>query len=386
MKHLNRKSKEIVMVGPLPPPYNGLSIAFKMLVDGVYKNNLSYIIVNIANTSQKRGGATSYRRAIQYLSILKDYFKKIMFGKKTVYITIAQSRHGFFRDFVMIWLAFFKGHNIVCHLHGGNYDNFYSQQPYWLKFLIRKTLLRVDKILVLGERLVKMFDFEPRLRKKIYIVPNGLPISGEINTKPKKLPSDSNEPIEILYLSNLIESKGYLDVLEAIGILVREYKLNIRAHFCGEFASYIDDVKVKSAEHGQKLFNTFISEHKLKNNVFYHGVVSGSEKLQRLEKAHFFVLPTNYINEGQPMSIIEAMAYGNVVISTDYRAIPDMVLDKKTGFLVPYNEPASIAKVIYDLVQKPDVYENMSYAAIQHVKSSFTESSHLNRILPLLKD
>ena len=45
-------------------------------------------------------------------------------------------------------------------------------------------------------------------------------------------------------------------------------------------------------------------------------------------------------NEEQPVSIIEA------VVLTDYRAIPDMVVHEKTGFLVPYGQPETIAQVI----------------------------------------
>ncbi|MEA3280610.1 MAG: glycosyltransferase family 4 protein [Thermodesulfobacteriota bacterium] len=378
--------RPIILIGPLPPPYVGQSIAFQMLVEGIRKHHLPYAVVDLSGKRKSYGGAASWARALEYIKILFDYFYKSILGKKTIYITIAQSRHGFLRDFVIIWLAYLKGHRIVCHLKGGNYDNFYEAQPKWLRWLIRKTLLRTDSLLVLGQRLRDMYNFEPKLKNRIQVVPNGLPFHLNKLEMPKTLPENKSEPIRLLYLSNLIESKGYLDLLEAVRILVKEYEISIECRFCGLFlANKPDDVLVHDAVHGQKLFEDFVTTNNLEKNVTYCGVVSGEEKNNELRNAHFFVLPTNYDNEGQPVSIIEAMAFGNVVISTDYRAIPDMVVHGKTGFLVPYGQPKVIARVIADSIGDHEMYRKMSKAALEHFQKHFTREAHLSRIIPILQ-
>jgi len=378
--------RPIVLVGPLPPPFVGQSIAFQMLVDGARKHYLPYAVVDLSGEGKSHGGTASWARALEYIKILFDYFRKSILGKKTIYVTIAQSRHGFFRDFVIIWFAYLKGHRIVCHLKGGNYDNFYEEQPKWMRWVIRKTLLRTDSLLVLGERLRDMYDFEPRLKDKICVVSNGLPFVLNKATEPKTLPVDESKPIRLLYLSNLIESKGYLDLLEAVRILVKEHKMPVECHFCGLFlANKPDDVLVRDAVHGQKLFEDFVTTNNLEKNVTCCGVVSGEEKNRELREAHFFVLPTNYNNEGQPVSIIEAMAFGNVVVSTDYRAIPDMVVHEKTGFFVPYGQPNAIARVVAETTVNPEMYSKMSKAALEHFQKHFTREAHLSRIIPILQ-
>jgi glycosyltransferase involved in cell wall biosynthesis len=286
----------------------------------------------------------------------------------------------------MIWFAWFNGHRIVCHLRGGNYDNFYAAQPRWLRWLIRQTLRKADAIVVLSERLKALFDFEPTVKPKIRVVSNGLPFVVTVPVEPKTLPGDQPEPIRLLFLSNLIESKGYLDLLEAVHILVSHYGLNTRCHFCGAFwTNPSDDVRVKSAEQAQKLFESYVREQGLQEYVECRGPVSGAAKIDEFRQAHFFVLPTNYDNEGQPVSIIEAMAYGNVVISTDYRAIPDLVVDGVTGRLVPYGRPAAIAQAIADLVADSRRYRGMSRAAIERYQRRFTREAYLARIMPLLR-
>ena len=380
--------RHIVLVGPLPQSgklYYGQSVSFQMLIEGICEQNIPYSVIDLSGINTLPNSLPSLRRALEYVHILFQYFLKTALGKKTVYIGIARSRYGFFRDFIMIWFAWIKGHKIICHVKGGDYDKFYAAQPSYLQYLIRQTLLRVDAILVLGERLRSMYSFETRLKDKVNVVPNGLPLREYQKPISKTLPNSINKPIRILYLSNLVESKGYLDVLEAVRILVEEYAIRIECNFCGAFlANSADDVKVKSPEHGRALFENFVKEHKLSENIVYKGVVFGKEKIKLLKNSHFFILPTNYNTEGQPVSIIEAMAYGNVVVSTNYRAIPDMVIDKKTGYLVNYGSSDQIAQVIADTVANPRKYYEMSQAAIAHFQENFTRKAHLKQILPFL--
>jgi glycosyltransferase involved in cell wall biosynthesis len=372
---------ELLLVGPLPPPINGQSSAFAMLVEGARARGIRCCVVNLAG--EREGVGLSWRSLFDHARILTAFLRRAAFGRKTIYLTIGQLRAGFMRDMVLIACARLFRQRIVCHLHGGNYDGFYVAQPAWLQRLIRATLRRTDRILILGERLSAMFDFDPRLRNKLAVVPNGLPyVITPIS--PKELPSSSG-PIRILFLSNLVESKGYFDLLEAIQLLVQDWRLNVVGHFCGLFLlNPLDDKRVKNVEQARALFEGFVREHGLQRQVAYRGLVTGADKEAELRAAHFLVLPTWYNCEGQPLSIIEAMAYGCVVIATDYRAIPDLVEDGTTGSLVPPNDPRSIAAAIGKLAAEPKRYRDLSEAALRRFQRQFTSEAHLDRILPIL--
>src|SRR5687767_2897179 len=122
-----RAVPRLVLVGPVPPPYAGQSVGFKMLVDDVAGRGLPHTVVDIANgpATHTRQNQASVRRAWEYLRILTRYFRAAAPGHRTVYLTIAQSRHGFLRDVIMIWFARARGHRVVAHPKGGNYDGFY---------------------------------------------------------------------------------------------------------------------------------------------------------------------------------------------------------------------------------------------------------------------
>jgi glycosyltransferase involved in cell wall biosynthesis len=250
-----------------------------------------------------------------------------------------------------------------------------------MQYLVRKTLLQVDAILVLGEGLREMYDFEPALRDKIYVVPNGLPV--EFGGVSKFLPA-AGEPVNILYLSNLIESKGVFDLLAAIRQLKYQYGIPVSAVFAGKFLASSDDQLVSSAADVESHFFSLLKRYQIEECVQYVGEVSGDAKWQLLEKSHFFVLPTNYVNEGQPVSIIEAMAYGCPVITTRFRAIPDLVVDGETGVLVKYGDVDKLSLRLSELAKDQERYQVMSKAAMRRFQSKFTMRAHLDRILPML--
>lgn len=377
----------LILVGPLPPPYYGQSVSFRMLADEVARLGVPHAVVDLAHGegSGEKIGVVTRHRLLDYASILRRFFAAAAGRRGTLYLTIAQSRAGFMRDWVMIRYARLFGHRVVVHLKGGNYHNFYAAQPAWMRALVRQTLRSADRVLVLGERLRSMFDFEPAVAGRIRVVPNGLPDEREPAGAAKALPAPGEGPVRLLFLSNLVESKGWLDVLEAVRLLRdRLGGDRVRCDFHGTFYVSEDDVRVTSVEQAQELFDRFVGEHGLREVARYGGVVSGEAKRRALEEAHFFLLPTRYNNEGQPVSIIEAMAHGNVVVSTDYRAIPDMVDDGVTGVLVPYGAPAAIADAVEALVRDPARYAAMSRAAVERFRARFTRRRHLDTLLPHL--
>lgn len=368
-----------LLVGPLPPPATGQSVSFDMLQRELRRRGSSCRVIDLSRGDWNAGGGSGLRRALQMTLAIARFAAGLLAGYRSVYLTIAQSRSGFVRDAIMIWLAVAVRGRVVVHLKGGNYDGFYAAQPAWLRAIIRATLRRVERILVLGQGLVRMYDFEPRVGSRVGVVPNGLP--EDFAGMSKRAPANE---LRVLFLSNLIESKGYFDVLEALGRLSRA-GVPFRARFAGEFVRSVDDVSVRSAEEARARFEAHIDELGLADRVEYLGAVSGSRKWDLLAESHVFLLPTRYVNEGQPVSIIEAMAYGCPVITTRYRAIPDLVVEGETGHFVEYGDAAGIAARLRALASDPEAYEAMSEAAVARFRRQFTMEAHLERIVPLIE-
>ena len=368
--------RKILLIGILPPPINGQALAFQALMNEMNVETLIFSGKRNANILIKIGKITNF------LGLLFQLIHKLIFHKYVVYHTISQSKEGFLRDSLIVFISKILGSKVIVHIHGGNYDGFYKAQKPFVQRRILKMLNTTNSIIVLSKSLTKMFDFAPKLQLKIKVIQNGLPWEIEKNQlNSKNLPTNSDSPINIIFLSNLIESKGYFAVLEATSILVNEYGYNIKTDFCGEFIHYEDAQKFVTLSEAKQYFHEFIHKNNLTNHVEYHGIINLEKKKKLLQNAHFFVLPTNYINEGQPISIIEAMAYSCVVLSTDFRGISDMITIYESGIYIKFNDPKEIAFEIHNLLQYPTEYQRISRNSFQHYLNNFTKESHLKTLI-----
>lgn len=368
--------RKILLIGILPPPINGQSIAFQALVNKLDAETL------VISGQRNIDISVKISKIFNFLGLLFRLIIKLVFRKYVVYHTISQSKEGFLRDFLIVIISKAFGNKVIVHIHGGNYDGFYRTQKPFIQKQINHMLKRVDCIIVLSESLTKMFDFTPKLKTKIKVVQNGLPWNlDNIHTNSMALPISKDLPIKIIFLSNLIESKGYFDVLEATSMLVNEYGYNIKTDFCGEFIHYNDAKRFATRSEAKDYFQAFIVKNNLENHVNYLGIVGSEKKQELLKEAHFFILPTNYINEGQPISIIEALAYSCVVLTTDYRGISDLITIYESGIYVKFNNPQAIAFEIHNLIKNPIEYQRISRNAYQNYLKKFTNEIHLNTLI-----
>jgi glycosyltransferase involved in cell wall biosynthesis len=160
-------------------------------------------------------------------------------------------------------------------------------------------------------------------------VPNGINVP-TILREEKEL----NGIVKLLYLSNLVESKGYLDLLHAVKLLKGTYEKEFQVTFCGKFMAAEDDRLFKNVLQAQHYFEKYVNENDITEIVKFKGVVWGQDKEQILNESHFIILPSFYISEGQPISLIEGLAYGCVPVCTHYRDLPNIVKNDWNGIIV----------------------------------------------------
>jgi glycosyltransferase involved in cell wall biosynthesis len=381
----NSKPPRTILIGTLPPPTDGQSVAFQMLKDGFDERGYEYELIDIASKIEQRHYSVfSLRRLIEYGGKFGEFIRLFFPSGQVVYITIAQSWVGFLRDFVFTLLSILGRHRLIFHLHGGGYKNFYQQLGFWQQRIVRFALRRADTLIVLSHNLKSMFDFEPRIKSRIRVVYNGAPgKGGKVQTEPKKLPSDGS--IEVLFLSNLIVEKGYFDLLEAARILVHREKQPFKFHFCGSFVLLSEGKQYATVEDAEDDFHMRVSQYDLAEHITWHGVVRGREKEKMLEGCHFFVLPTYYPTEGQPLSIIEAMSNGLVCIVTKHSSIPE-IIGEAEGSFVEARKPEEIACALMRYKNSPENFELASVKALERFQRYFTCETHLDSLFSLLRE
>ena len=179
---------------------------------------------------------------------------------------------------------------------------------------------------------------------------------------------DSN-PKKIIYLSNLQRSKGIEDVIWAANLLKAKFpNCNFQINVYGKWRDLT--TKTKCA----KL---------IKNNnlpILFHPPVHSVKKFNCLAESDIFVFPPRE-PEGHPWVIVEAMAAGLPIISTDQGAISESVIDGVNGFIVEKQNPKQIAEKVKLLIEDFELRKKMGKASRRLYLENFTEEKTVQKMV-----
>jgi len=176
-----------------------------------------------------------------------------------------------------------------------------------------------------------------------------------------------------LFLSNLIVSKGVLVLLDALRI-VKEKGYSVACDFVGGETAELDSRK----------FQEEVTKRQLQGMAIYHGKKYGDEKEEFWCKAEAFVFPTFYPNECFPLVILEAMQHALPCVSTNEGAIPGIVEEGRTGFVVERQSPEATADAICKLLDSAELRKRMGTVGRQRYEQSFTLQAFERRMCDIL--
>lgn len=151
---------------------------------------------------------------------------------------------------------------------------------------------------------------------KVYPVANGVPAPRGVRPA-----WSSKTPPTILFLSNLLPEKGFLEVIRAAPI-VRESIPDVRFQIAGSWA--VDGDKRLAIERELIRSNTGA-------DVSILGPLYGERKAEALANASLLAFPTYYQNEACPLVVLEAMAWGLPIVTTAAGDLGSIVLDGVNG-------------------------------------------------------
>ena len=105
---------------------------------------------------------------------------------------------------------------------------------------------------------------------------------------------------------------------------------------------------------------------------------------ERLLAADVFCLPS--LDEGIPVSIMEAMAVGTPVVTTAVAGIPELALDERTALVVPAGNVDSLVEALGRMLDDPELVDRLRRAARQRVELLHDSSANLPALIELLTD
>ena len=197
---------------------------------------------------------------------------------------------------------------------------------------------------------IKVFTDNKIIKKEKTVILNGSGVNLEKFTQ-KPLPNGT----AFLCISRLIKDKGVYEYLQAARIVKEKYN-DARFLLVGPYDSNPSALK---PEELQPYIDDGIIE--------YFG--EASDVRPYLEMCNIFVLPS--YREGTPKTVLEAMATGRAIITTDATGCRETVVNGENGYLVPIKDVVVLSNAMIDLIENPEKIPQMSQNGLQMVKAKF---------------
>ncbi len=355
-KHIPR----ILFIAPLPPPIHGSAIVSQQIKDSkLIGDSFRCDWVNLS-TSRSMGeiGRRNPIKILRFLSSLFGTFWKLLIHRYALcYLAITCHGGGFLKDAPFVLLCKLFRRKIVIHQHNKGMSAYMERRPYcWLLPLV----YRNAKVILLSWYLYP--DIERVVKKKqVIICPNGIP-----QTNSETIVRNNEVP-HLLFLSNLIITKGVCVLLDACKIL-KDKGVGFVCDFVGGETAEIDS----------DMFNTDVNHRGLGNCVIYNGRKYGSDKERFFKDADIFVFPTYYHNECFPLVLLEAMQYQLPIVTTNEGGIPDVVQDGVNGIICERQNAESLAAAIERLLLNPTLRRQMGNAGYEIFRQKFTVGARIS--------
>lgn len=263
----------------------------------------------------------------------------------------------------MCWLPKLFGKRVIVTIHGLDW-----QRSKWggfatkfLKFGEKMAAKHADEIIVLSENVQKYF-LDTYNRNTIFI-PNGVTKPEIKNDSLIKEKYNISKNEYILYLGRVVPEKRVHSLINAYNKLSTDKKLVI-AGGASHTDRYMDDVRYLARDNENIIFTDFIQ----------------GELLEELySNAYIYCLPSDL--EGMPLSLLEAMSYGNCCLTSDIPECTEVCEDKALYFKKGNEQDLQIQ--LQKLIDNPQLVDGYKLNASSFICSKYNWSSIVDRTLNL---
>ena len=274
----------------------------------------------------------------------------------------------FTRKATLFWISRAVRVPVVVHMHGSDFQCYYDRSSNSVQGVIRRTLSQASAVVALGE------VWADRLRviapaARITVIPNA------VRPALQAVQPESGQPVQVVFLGRIGERKGTFRVLDAWAKLAAD----------GELGPGTDKVALLTiAGDGEvQLARDRICQLGLQGAVTLHDWLSPDAVSELLDRAQVLVLPSRA--EGQPMAVLEAMARGLCIISSDVGGLEEMV-GGGCGVIVDPDDVDAIAEALREVIGDRALRVRYGSAAHARCEAQFDVRSVSGRIDSLYRE
>lgn len=342
----------------------------QLLLDGEY-SKVEFHHVRMAFSSEiQEVGSFKWKKIFHLVAVFFTIvFARFRTGAQVLYYPPASPNMvPFLRDCVLLIGTRWLFRKTVFHFHANGLADLYIRLPWFLRLAFRAAYQNPDLSVVIsscGRR-----DAEFLKTKNIALIPNGIPDTRAIDLP--KCSATHGHP-EILFCGMVSEEKGVGILLETC-VKLKQRGAFFQCKIVGKAASEIEE----------KRFIEFIKDYQLEDMVEFTGPLYGDKKWKAYAESDIFCFPTFYSAEAHPLVAIEAMMCNLPVVASNWRGLPDIVVDGETGYLVPPKDSETTASRLQLLLENLSLRERMGQAGRTRYEKQFTIDKFRHRMEEVL--
>lgn len=253
------------------------------------------------------------------------------------------------------------------------YLNTYDSQYY--ESLFKETTL----ILTLSDHMSKQLEklgCQPHKIRKLHL---GVDL-GYFQPKERHVNIVDDKYIKILLVALFTEKKGILNAIKAFANVQKEIK-NIHLDIVGRgpLKNQIESLIISlNLQNHIKITDNFSARDPRKT------------LLKFMQNCNIFILPSmtasNGDSEGTPVVLMEASACGKPCITTFHSGNPEVVLNKKTGLVVPERDIEGLERALKDLITNEDLQKQYGINARNHILNEFNSTIQAKKLRQIYKE
>ena len=330
----------VLITGPSLTAVSGVSTHIRQLLDSPLTDEYDLLQCQVGREGRNESPAARPVRA------LRDYFEfsrsLVRHRPGIVHLNPSMDRKSFWRDLLFLLIAKLFPAKVIYQVHGGTSPQHFFRSRAMTRFL-KYVLWLPDAVVVLGS--VEKAAYEKfHSFKCLAVIPNAIDVAPYASRPKSRVPGTAR----LVYIGRLIDSKGILETLDAMRILLRDGGARPALRFL-----------IAGSGPAEAKLRSHVAAASLSEAVTFVGPVFGEQKLDFWQSADVFVFPT-YHQEGLPYTVLESLASGTPVITTRIGNIPDAVRHGSEGLLVEPKDPAAVASALARLLSEPALLEQMS--------------------------
>ena len=334
MEH--RAKTRIGLVGPSPPPYGGMANQTRQLLNLLESEGIDVGFVQ--TNSPYRPGFIENVKGLRALFRLIPYLLRLwkLAGETGVFHIMANSGWSWqLFTAPAVWIAWLRNTRVIINYRGGNAGDYLKESITY----VRPTMKKADAIVVPSGYLKDIFS---SFGIETTVIPNIIDMSRFKVEKKVYLSWPIVSP-HLVVTRNLEPIYGIDTAIKAVAVLHES----------------IPEIKLTIAGSGpqKKELEDLVTHLGIENAVSFTGKLRPEDIVALYQSADIMLNPTTVDN--MPNSLLEALACGIPIISTNAGGIPYLVEDERTALLVDIGDIQGMAKQVKRLLGDKLLFENM---------------------------